>query len=184
MKMDTLGFLELNSISKGIEAVDTMLKAANSELIYAKASCPGKYYILIAGTVDSVAQSIEAGTKIGAANIVGNLVIPRVSDQVIKAINKIEVPDEMNAVGVMEYYSCSGSIIAADAAVKAADVQLMDIRLATGIAGKSFVVLTGDTAACEAAVEAGLAAAKEEALLINKVVIPRPRKEVFESLIY
>ncbi|EHL2524042.1 BMC domain-containing protein, partial [Listeria monocytogenes] len=39
MKMDTLGFLELNSISKGIEAVDTMLKAANSELIYAKASC-------------------------------------------------------------------------------------------------------------------------------------------------
>ena len=180
MKMDTLGFLELNSISKGIEAVDTMLKAANSELIYAKASCPGKYYILIAGTVDSVAQSIEAGTKIGAANIVGNLVIPRVSDQVIKAINKTEVPDEMNAVGVMEYYSCSGSIIAADAA----DVQLMDIRLATGIAGKSFVVLTGDTAACEAAVEAGLAAAKEEALLINKVVIPRPRKEVFESLIY
>ncbi|CWU03390.1 BMC domain-containing protein [Listeria monocytogenes] len=177
MKMDTLGFLELNSISKGIEAVDTMLKAANSELIYAKASCPGKYYILIAGTVDSVAQSIEAGTKIGAANIVGNLVIPRVSDQVIKAINKTEVPDEMNAVGVMEYYSCSGSIIAAD-------VQLMDIRLATGIAGKSFVVLTGDTAACEAAVEAGLAAAKEEALLINKVVIPRPRKEVFESLIY
>ncbi|WP_346417387.1 BMC domain-containing protein, partial [Listeria welshimeri] len=145
MKMDTLGFLELNSISKGIEAVDTMLKAANSELIYAKASCPGKYYILIAGTVDSVAQSIEAGTKIGAANIVGNLVIPRVSDQVIKAINKTEVPDEMNAVGVMEYYSCSGSIIAADAAVKAADVQLMDIRLATGIAGKSFVVLTGDT---------------------------------------
>lgn len=183
MKMDTLGFLELNSISKGIEAVDTMLKAANSELIYAKRAVR-KYYILIAGTVDSVAQSIEAGTKIGAANIVGNLVIPRVSDQVIKAINKTEVPDEMNAVGVMEYYSCSGSIIAADAAVKAADVQLMDIRLATGIAGKSFVVLTGDTAACETAVEAGLAAAKEEALLINKVVIPRPRKEVFESLIY
>jgi hypothetical protein len=29
-----------------------------------------------------------------------------------------------------------------------------------------------------------MAAAKEEALIINKVVIPRPRKEVIESLIY
>lgn len=38
--MDTIGFLELNSIAKGIEVVDYMLKAADAKLIMARASCP------------------------------------------------------------------------------------------------------------------------------------------------
>jgi microcompartment protein CcmL/EutN len=112
------------------------------------------------------------------------LVIPRVSEQVIKGISKTEIPEQMSAVGVLEYYSCAGSILAADAAVKAADVNILTLRLATGLAGKSYVVLAGDTGACEAAVAAGAEAAKEVALMINKVVISRPRKEVFESLVY
>ena len=184
MRIDTLGFLELNSISKGIEAVDAMLKVANTELISAKASCPGKYYIVISGQVAEVKQSLSVGIEIGAGNIIGHVVMPRISDQVIRGINQTMIPDRLQAIGVMEYYSCAGSILAADAAVKAADVQIMVIRLATALAGKSYVVVTGDTAACQAAVNAGVEAAKEEALLIHKVVIARPRKEVFESLVY
>ena len=42
---ETIGFLELNSIAKGVEAADIILKTAEVELIYAKAGCPGKYYI-------------------------------------------------------------------------------------------------------------------------------------------
>ena len=44
--METIGFLELNSIAKGIEVADAVLKAAEVELISAKPSCPGKYHIL------------------------------------------------------------------------------------------------------------------------------------------
>lgn len=40
--METIGFLELNSIAKGIEAADAVLKAAEVELIFSKAVCPGK----------------------------------------------------------------------------------------------------------------------------------------------
>ncbi|GAB2025383.1 BMC domain-containing protein [Lactovum odontotermitis] len=185
MIIDTLGFLELNSIAKGIETVDAMLKAAEVELIYAKASCPGKYYILIKGDTASVNQSIHEGIGLGSAYIVGSLVLPRIDEQVIRGINQTEViPDETNAVGVLEYYSCTGSIIAADAAVKAADVSIMALRLATGLCGKSYVVVTGDTAACHSAITAGAEAAKDEALMINQVVISNPRKEVFESLVY
>jgi len=184
MKIDTLGFLELTSIAKGIDAVDAMLKVAQVELISAKASCPGKYYIIIAGNVDSVNRAITEGVQIGSAHLVGKLVIPRIAQQVIKGINCTEVPDKLNAIGVMEYYSCAGSIIAADAAIKAADVKIMAIRLATALAGKSYVVVTGDTSACQKAIDAGINAAKEEAMLIHKVVISRPRKELFESLIY
>lgn len=183
MEMDTIGFLELNSIAKGIEAVDFMLKAANSKLLMAKASCPGKYYIMICGQVASVEQSMEVGTRIGGRHVVGELVIPRVSPDVIHAVNMSKMPENVQAVGVLEYYSASGSIIAADYAVKTADVSLISIQLGTGIAGKSFAVLTGDVAAVEAAVEAGANGAKDEAILINKIVLPKPRQELIDSLI-
>jgi microcompartment protein CcmL/EutN len=184
MKIDTLGFLELNSISRGIEAADSMLKVASVQLIWAKASCPGKYYIVVAGQVAEVEQSLKAGVKIGAANIVGNVIIPRISEEVIRGINQTFIPEKVQAIGIMEYYSCTGSIFAADAAVKAADVRIMQIRLGTALAGKSYVVITGDVGACQAAVEAGIQATKEDALLIHKTVIPKPQREVFESLVY
>lgn len=41
--MITIGFLELNSIAKGIQAADMMLKAAEIRLVSARPSCPGKY---------------------------------------------------------------------------------------------------------------------------------------------
>ena len=44
MNYDTIGFLELNSIAKGVEAADAMLKAAEVELISARPSCPGTMY--------------------------------------------------------------------------------------------------------------------------------------------
>lgn len=183
IEMDTIGFLELNSIAKGIEAVDYMLKAADSQLLMARASCPGKYYIMIAGRVDSVERSIITGTEIGGRYVVGQLVIPRVNPSVIQAVNMAKIPDQVQAVGVLEYYSAAGSIIAADFAVKAANVELISIQLGTGIAGKSFVVLTGDVASVEAAVEAGANGAKDEALMINKIVLSNPRKELVDSLI-
>ena len=44
--IETVGFLELNSIAKGVEAADAILKAAQVELTFAKPVCPGKYSIL------------------------------------------------------------------------------------------------------------------------------------------
>ncbi|MDH6365605.1 microcompartment protein CcmL/EutN [Enterococcus sp. PF1-24] len=182
-EMDTIGFLELNSIAKGIEAVDYMLKAADTQLLMAKASCPGKYYIMISGQVGSTERSMEVGVEIGGRHVVGQLLIPRVHPSVIKAVNMADIPEKTAAIGVLEYYSAAGSIIAADYAVKAADVHLLAIQLGTGIAGKSFVVMTGDVASVEAGVEAGANGAKDEAMLINKIVLPNPRKELVDSLI-
>ena len=59
----------------------------------------------------------------------------------------------------------------------------MDVRLGTGIGGKSFVVLTGDVAAVNEAVKAGVALGTEQGLVVSSVVIPNPRREIFESLV-
>lgn len=181
--LETIGFLELNSIAKGVEAADVMLKTAAVKLIFAKACCPGKYIILIFGDVAAVEASVEAGANLGGQYVVDKLLIARIHPQVIKAINQAMIPEAVNAVGVMEFFSVTGSILGADAAVKAADVTLIDVRLATGIGGKSFVILTGDTAAVEEAVACGSEAGSENGMLINKVVIPNPCPEIFESLL-
>ena len=137
--METIGFLELNSIAKGIEAADAMLKAAEVRLIAARPSCPGKYHVLVTGEVAAVQSSVDAGAAVGAGNVVDQVVIPRVHPQVIEAIGMSTVPERANAVGILEYFSVTASIQGADAAVKAADVTLIEVRLGTGIGGKSYV---------------------------------------------
>lgn len=181
--MDTIGFIELNSIAKGIEAADAMLKAADIRLIVAKPSCPGKYNVLISGEVAAVKASIDAGAAVGGGNVIEELVIPRIHPQVISAINMTTLPEKVNAIGVIEYLSVTASIIGADAAVKAADVTLLEVRLGTGIGGKSFVIMTGEVAAVKESVMCGAKAGAENGMLLNKVVIPSPREELFEMLL-
>jgi len=51
------------------------------------------------------------------------------------------------------------------------------------VGGKGFLFLTGDVAAAHAAVAAGAARASERGMLVNKIVIPRPRAELFNEYI-
>lgn len=180
--METVGFLELNSIAKGVETADVVLKAAEVELLFAKAVCPGKYVILLTGDVAAVAAALEAGETCGGTFLVDHVVIPRVHPQVIRAIHQMTEPEDPNALGVLEFFSITAAIYAADAAVKAADVTLLDVRLGLGIGGKSFVVLTGEVAAVSEAVRCGKEAARDSGLFLNAVVIPSPRPELFETL--
>jgi hypothetical protein len=51
------------------------------------------------------------------------------------------------------------------------------------LGGKAFVTLTGDVAAVESAVAAGAQAIAQKGLLVNKVVIARPRPELLHEMI-
>ena len=173
--MEAIGILESNSIAKGIEAADAVLKAAETTLLYAKPVCPGKYTILFYGDVAAVEASLDAGSSIIDSHLIDSVVIPRVHPQVIQAISMSTEPEGLNAVGVMEFYSVT-------AAVYAADVTLIDVRLGIGIGGKSFAILTGDVAAVEEAVSCGMAKGEEKGLAVTSVVIPSPRRELFSAL--
>ena len=70
----------------------------------------------------------------------------------LRGITKVEV---LEALGIVESFSVASLIEGADAAVKAANVQLVEIRLAMALGGKAFVTLTGSVAAVESAVAAG-----------------------------
>ena len=180
--MNCIGFLEFSSIAKGIEAADAVCKAAEVELIFARASCPGKYFVLFCGEVAAVRASLDAGIALAEGHVVDHCHIPRLHPQVIAAINAVAEPHNCGALGVMEFYCVTAAIFAADAAVKAADVVLVELRLATGIGGKSFAVLTGEVAAVNEAIACGIATQEAQGMTLAHVVIANPRPEVFESL--
>ncbi|HOJ86011.1 MAG TPA: BMC domain-containing protein [Elusimicrobiales bacterium] len=179
--LNAIGGVELSSIAKGYQVADHMLKTSDVKLILSRSICPGKYLILISGDVGEVNASVEAGISIASYCLADNFVIPNIHEDVLKAIENTVIIEEPRALGVIEAFSVSAIIEAADAAVKAADVKLIEIRLAMALGGKGFVTMTGSVASVETAVNAGAMAVSKKGLLVDKVIIPNPRKELFSE---
>lgn len=178
-----IGIVETSSIAKGFEVADALLKRANVEMVVNRTICPGKYMVLVGGEVDAVIASVETGVEIGAHTVVDHFIIPNVHPEVFPAISGVTHLPELKALGVIEGFSVASIIEAADAAVKAAEVKLITIHLAMAIGGKGFVSFTGDVAAVQSAVDAGSAIVEAKGLLVEKVVIPSPRKEIISEFI-
>ena len=84
------------------------------------------------------------------------------------------------ALGMVETRGLIGSIEAADAMVKAADVHLIGkTQIGSGLVT---VMVRGDVGAVKAAVEAGGAAAARLGEVIATHVIPRPHSDVEKIL--
>ena len=81
-----------------------------------------------------------------------------------------------NALGMVETKGLVGAIEAADAMVKAANVQLVGKEQVGG--GLVTVMVRGDVGAVNAATDAGAAAAEKVGELVSVHVIPRPHAEV------
>lgn len=175
-----IGMVELSSIARGIETSDSMVKAAQVELLRSVTVCPGKYMVIIGGDTGAVRAAMEAGRQKGAQYVVDTLLIPSVHEQVFPAISGTMEVTNPQAVGVVEFYSIASAIQAADAAVKAAQVTLIEVRTGYAIGGKGFVVLTGDVGAVRAAVEA---AKQVGELFVESTVIPRPAPQLLKSLL-
>ncbi len=180
--MNALGMIEVTSIPKGVEAGDAMLKAAAVELITAQSICAGKYIVIVTGEVAAVEESVEAGKATAGQKLIDSMVISHVHPQVPKAINACNEIGSVAAIGVMEAFSLCAAVVAADAAVKAADVDLIDIRLGRGLGGKAFITMTGDVAAVRASVEAGESRPECAGLMAESVVIPHPHPDMIQAL--
>lgn len=84
------------------------------------------------------------------------------------------------ALGMIETKGLVGTIEAADAMVKAANVTLVAYEKIGG--GFVTALVRGDVAAVKAAVDAGAAAARKVGELVSVHVIPRPHEQLEEVL--
>ncbi|MBU1078835.1 MAG: BMC domain-containing protein [Spirochaetes bacterium] len=180
--MTTLGLVELNSIAKGIFACDAMVKISDVEIIESYPVCPGKYVIMISGDVAAVEASVKTGMLTAKDNFVDKLVIPHVHSEIIPGILGTLEMHDIQAVGILETFSVASAIVAADTSLKASKVNLIEIRLAKGLGGKSFYTLTGSVAAVTSAIEAGALILEKEGVLVDKQIIPQPHESLKQQL--
>lgn len=81
-----------------------------------------------------------------------------------------------NALGLIETKGLVASIEAADAMVKAANVEMVgQEKIGSGLVT---IMVRGDVGAVKASVDAGVAAAENIGEVISSYVIPRPHSEV------
>lgn len=181
--MNAIGLIELSSIAAGMQSADMMLKTSSIELILSRTICSGKYMVLIGGDVASVQAAIAVVDEDLEESIIDTFVIPSVHPDIFPALNGTNSPPALEALGILESFSVASLIEGADEACKAADVQLIEIRLAMALGGKAFCTLTGDVAAVTSAIESGAQKIGEKGMLVNKVVIPNARPELLEEIV-
>lgn len=181
---EALGMIELTSVAIGYLVQDAMLKAADVQCLMARTICSGKFIVLVGGQVAPVRASVKAGLEAAPDGVIDHITIANIHPQVFQALGDmvqitLDRGDAVPSLGIVETFSASSAIEAADAAVKAANIQLFRIHLAMALGGKGFIMFSGGVSDCKAGVEAGAAVVRDKGLLVATAVIARPAKELF-----
>jgi len=176
----SIGLIELSSIAGGFEVTDSMLKVSGVDLVEAHPVCPGKFIVLIDGLLSDVQSSIDRGIDVAGEFLIDTLIIPNIHRDVVRAIRGITEVLDIEALGSVETMTVATCIVAADAAKKRAAVELIEVRLAMGIGGKSYFTLTGEVGAVRTAVNAACKAVKGDGIIVHKVIIPKVHKALLK----
>jgi microcompartment protein CcmL/EutN len=171
-----LGLLEVSSIARGYTVTDAMVKRAPVKVLESRPVTPGKYVILVSGDVAEVEEALKAGLATAGDALVDRLFLPQAHSQILPRVRGEEAPRvAVDALAVVETGSVASTLLSADAAAKAAEVFLLEMRLAVGIGGKGYFSMTGDLHQVEAALEAAKGAIG--AWLVMTELIARPHDD-------
>jgi microcompartment protein CcmL/EutN len=175
-----IALLEFSSIATGIEAGDAMVKRAPIERILSGTVQPGHYLVLVSGEVADVEEAVNAGEEAGGADLRDTLYLPNVHPAVVSSLSGELQIRAADALGIIETFTVASAIHAADAGVKGAEVNLLQLRLADGLGGKGLVFFTGLLEDVQAAVQIGAAEAHNQ--ILRQVIIPQLHDEMWANV--
>ncbi len=153
-----IALLELDSIAAGIDAGDAMAKRAPIDGPAGRHGPPREVSRPRGGPVGDVEESLAAGREVAAGYVLDVLFLPDVHPDVVAAIGGRRREARGEALGVIETRTVAAIIDAADAGLKGARVQLLELRLADDLGGKGYLLFDGPVSEVEAAVEIGSSA--------------------------
>ena len=177
-----VGFVEIKSIPVGIQTADEMVKAGNVELLLSTPICPGKYVIIVGGHVGPVKAAMSKAELVSGIYLIDTHILDNIREEVLPAIAGVTPTQQIQAVGAIETISALTAIIA-DTAVKASKVSIVDLRIARGLGGKGYLVITGEVSSVRSAVNACLAKLGISGEVTSTSIIPRPHPQIVESLL-
>lgn len=183
MMHKAIGMIEFKTVSAGITSADQMVKTSQVELLEAQTVCPGKYIALITGDLSAVNAAIERARQTRAEELIGSFVLGNPDESIFPAIYGSSSIDGVDALGILETYDAASIIVAADTAAKTAIVKLIELRIAKGMCGKSYMLLTGEVAACEAAIEKAKASVGQSGMYLDSTVIAHPDPQICRAIL-
>lgn len=159
-----------------------MVKSSPVGSIYAGTVHPGKYLVLVSGDTASVEEALGAGKDVAGGALLDDLFLPDIHPAVVGALvgGSDSAWAEDDSLGIVETATVAAVIVAADAGVKAAHVEVGAVRLADGLGGKGYVLFFGLVAEVEAAMEAAIELA--ESRLVAHRIIPQLHEAMAENL--
>ncbi len=140
-----LSLLEFSSVAPGVLAVDGMLKNAPVALLRCGSVQPGRYLVLVGGSVASVDEAHTAGRRIALQEcaLVDDVFLPDPHPALVAAVRGERTRPRGEAVGVFEVGTSPGLLRALDAVLKSVPVGLVELRLADDLGGHALGIVDG-----------------------------------------
>lgn len=170
------------SLARGVVAADAAAKRAPIEFLECGPVSPGKYLVLFAGGVAEVDEAIRAGAAAAGESLLDQLYLPQAHQALLPALRagaagRARGQSLGASVGLVELHTVAAALRSADAACKAAQVELQLLHAARGIGGKAWFILRGALPDIEAAVQAATEAAGT-GLLAGAEIIAAPHADL------
>ena len=178
-----IGMIEYKTVASGMTAADLMVKTAEVDVIEAKTVCPGKYLVLVTGDLSSVRAAVDAASEKFPDTLIDKFVLGNPHPSILGAIYGTNEILNRNALGILETYTAASAIVAADITAKTAIVDLIELRLARGMCGKSYLLITGEVAAVQMAIDTAKNDAATDGMYLDSSVIASPDPKLWESIL-
>lgn len=178
-----IGMIEFKTVSAGVTAADLMVKTAAVELIEAQVVCPGKYIALITGDLSAVDAAVASAEKQYPEQLIDSFVLGNPHEGIFPAVYGTTHVEQISSLGVLETFDASAIIVAADVAAKTADVELIELRIAKGMCGKSYLYLCGEVSAVDAAIARAKGSVAESGMFLDSTVIAHPDEQIIKSIL-
>ena len=140
------------------------------------------FLILIGGNVASVNEAYTEGLSIGEGSVVDSVILPDVHLQVHNAILGDRLSCNGDGIAICETRSVASIIRSADAAVKGANVDIVEMRLADALGGKGFVVFSGKVEDLESAIMIAKESLVSQDILVGVTIIPKVHQGIAQQI--
>ncbi|MEC8191717.1 MAG: BMC domain-containing protein [Myxococcota bacterium] len=183
MTTEALSLLELDGVAAGLAAVDVMVKQAKVEVIEANLVEPGTFVVLVGGGVAEVEESHRRALDAFGAAITSELFLPMVHPALMSGLRGVERREALETIGIVEGIDIASTLQGADRALKDARVELVGVRVAVGLGGRAYFLLTGPHHDVEAALGAARSVLESRGRLHRTECIARPHPEMIAWLL-
>ena len=174
-----IGMIEFKTTSTGVTAADAMVKTSEVEIVEAQTVCPGKYIAIITGDLSAVKAAVTTYED----KCIDSFVLGNPHESIFPAIYGTTQVEDISALGILETYDAASIIEAADQAAKTAIVDLIELRIAKGMCGKSYMMITGEVSAVEASIDRAKELVAAKGMYLDSSVIAHPDRRMIDSIL-